>query len=94
MSNRSLFLAAYDIRQPRRLRQALRVIKAYACGGQKSAFECWLTPAEIPQIVAEMRAVMDQGEDQFALVPLDPRRTPVALGIAVPPADPAFYYFG
>lgn len=92
--NRSLFLAAYDIREPARLRRALRVIKNYACGGQKSAYECWLAEADIPRVLEGMRDVMDSSEDQFALIPLDSRRKTFALGIAVAPTDPTFFYFG
>ncbi len=42
---RTLYLVAYDVRRPSRLRKALRVLKDYASGGQKSAFECYLSAA-------------------------------------------------
>lgn len=92
--NRSLFLAAYDIAEPKRLRRALRVIKNYACGGQKSAYECWLAESDIPKLLEGMREVIDSDQDQFALIPLDPRRKTFALGVALAPADPSFFYFG
>jgi len=34
MSHRDLFLAAYDVAQPRRLAAALRLARRYATGGQ------------------------------------------------------------
>ena len=43
---RDLYLVAYDIREPRRLRKMLYLLKEYASGGQKSAFECYLTAGE------------------------------------------------
>lgn len=46
MSNRDLYIAAYDISSARRLRAALKLVKGHATGGQKSAYECFLTPAE------------------------------------------------
>lgn len=91
---RKLYLAAYDIRCPRRLARAVRVIKGYASGGQKSAYECWLTPAEKAALHQEMAGVIDSNEDQFALLPLEPRRPLVTLGTAEAPADPDFFYFG
>lgn len=93
-THRRLFLAAYDVREPARLRRALRVAKTYACGGQKSAFECWLTEIETEKLLHEMSCVLDHSSDEFALIPLDPRRTPLILGVAVAPADPDFFYFG
>lgn len=36
------YLAAYDVSDPKRLQQALHVLRDYATGGQKSVFECFL----------------------------------------------------
>jgi len=91
---RSLFVAAYDVRAPRRLAKALRIIKGYASGGQKSAYECWLSAVERRALLDEMADVLDMTVDSFALIPLEVR-TPVAtLGVAVKPTDPDFFYFG
>ena len=46
MSSRILYIAAYDVSEDRRLRQALMVLRNYATGGQKSVFKCFLSPAE------------------------------------------------
>jgi CRISPR-associated protein Cas2 len=94
MSKRTLYVAAYDICEPRRLREALQVLRGYASGGQKSVFECFLTDAEKKALVAEIRAVMDESEDRFLLLRLDPRSKVQVLGIAVQPQDPEFYYVG
>jgi len=91
---RRLYVAAYDICAPRRLRAALQVLKAYATGGQKSVFECFLTPAERTALLAEIEGVIEVAEDSFLLVRLDPRRSVRTLGIAVAPADPPFFYHG
>jgi len=93
MSKRSLYIAAYDIRAPRRLRRMLRVLKNYATGGQKSVFECFLTPQERKELLERVSAEM-LSMDRFLLVRLDPRSRIEVLGIAIRPADPDFYYIG
>lgn len=93
MKNRQLFIAAYDIRDNKRLRTALRVLRGYASGGQKSVFECFLTPAEKRCLLDEIAQVI-AAEDRFFLLRLDARSRVVTLGKAVPPQDGAFYYVG
>ena len=91
---RKLYLAAYDVRQPGRLTAALRTVRAYASGGQKSAYECWLTDSEFTELTLAMSVVLEPDADSFMLIPLDPRRPMTALGVAAPPVDPAFFYIG
>lgn len=52
MPQRQLFLAAYDVREPKRLQKALHVLRDYTCGGQKSVFECYLTVVLGEQLMA------------------------------------------
>lgn len=94
MNKRILYIAAYDICNARRLREALHVLRGYASGGQKSVFECFLTEAEKRALLEEIRAVMDESEDRFLLLRLDPRSRVEIMGIAVEPIDPQFYYVG
>ena len=91
MPNRILYLAAYDVADPDRLQAALHVLKGYACGGQKSVFECFLTERERRTLVFEVRQVLDLSSDRFLLLPLG-KVTVRALGIALTPGDPDFYY--
>ena len=91
MADRILYLAAYDVTDPDRLPAALHVLKGYACGGQKSVFECFLTARERQELVGKMRAVLDLTHDRFLLLPLG-AITVRTLGIAIPPSDPDFYY--
>jgi CRISPR-associated protein Cas2 len=93
MPNRILYLAAYDVTDPDRLQAALHVLKGYACGGQKSVFECYLTERERGALVAEIRGVLNLASDRFLLLPLGEVKVRT-LGIALPPADPDFYYVG
>jgi CRISPR-associated protein Cas2 len=94
MSQRQLFIAAYDIRDSKRLRNALKVVRAYASGGQKSVYECFLTAHEKSTLLAEVSEVIDAAEDRFFLLRLDARGRVYTLGKAVPPQDGAFYYIG
>lgn len=43
---RHLYLAAYDIRDNRCRAGALKLLRGFATGGQKSVHEIWLTEAE------------------------------------------------
>jgi CRISPR-associated protein Cas2 len=94
MIERDLYLAAYDIASPRRLRAVLKRIKGHATGGQKSAYECFLTPAERRDLLIDLRAVIERREDRVLLIRLDPRSRVHTLGIGVPPKDPPFFYCG
>lgn len=94
MKQRQLFLAAYDISCNRRLRKALYVLRAYASGGQKSVFECYLTPNEKEQLLVEIAQVIDPSEDRFILLRLVGAKHVRTLGKAVLPQDGAFYYVG
>ncbi len=94
MTQRTLYIAAYDIGDDGRLRDALKVLKGYASGRQKSVFECFLTPAERQRLLAEVRGVIDRIEDRFLLVRLDPRGKIRVRGRALRPADPPWFYVG
>jgi CRISPR-associated protein Cas2 len=94
MTNRDLYIAAYDIASPKRLRTALKVVRGHATGGQKSAYECFLTPAERADLLHRLREVIDPLEDRVLLIRLDPRSRVHTLGIAVAPQDPPFFYCG
>jgi CRISPR-associated protein Cas2 len=89
---RDLYLAAYDVTSPRRLRAALDLVRGYATGGQYSVHECWLTPAERAQMIADAAQILDDGEDRLLLLRLDPRGAAIALGVATTPADPSCFY--
>ena len=94
MTQRTLYLAAYDVCDPRRLAAALKLVRAYASGGQKSAHEIHLTDAERQRLLCDMGRMLDEAEDSFMLIRLDPRATVETLGRAVPPSDAACMYFG
>lgn len=90
---RALYLACYDIRSPRRLRKALKVMKGYASGKQYSCFECYLTALEMQQLLAEITAILME-EDAFALLALNRRRSVFTLGQGVAPVDEHCLWLG
>jgi CRISPR-associated protein Cas2 len=94
MTRRALYIAAYDVSDAGRLRDALKLLKGYASGRQKSVFECFLTQAEKGELLAGVRAVLDAEEDRFVLLRLDPRGKVRTLGKAVKPVDPPWFYVG
>lgn len=91
---RKLYVVAYDVHQSTRLAAALRIVRGFASGGQKSAYECWLNDAERGELRERLSSVLDLTEDSVAFFPLEVRRPVSVLGRAVVPADPAYFYFG
>lgn len=91
---RHLYLIAYDVCEPKRLTRVRETLKAYSTGGQKSVYECWCTPAELRDVIEELRGLIEPDADRVHVITLDGRSRPHILGIAVPPSDPEFFYFG
>lgn len=94
MTQRHLYIAAYDISSDARLRDALRVLKGYASGRQKSVFECFLTPAERAALLDAVTDILSRVEDRFVLIRLDPRGKIRVRGRGVKPTDPPWFYMG
>ncbi len=94
MKHRNLYIAAYDISNPTRLRAGLHVLKNYASGRQKSVFECFLSAGEKRTLLSEIGAVINPVEDRFFLLRLDARGKVRTLGKAVKPEDSAWFYVG
>lgn len=93
MPARDLYLVAYDVRCPRRLRRALQAVKAYATGGQKSVFECYLTDGERGQLLRTLEGILDERHDQLLLLRLAPGARVETLGVGEAPADPDSAFF-
>ncbi|AUM00248.1 MAG TPA: CRISPR-associated endonuclease Cas2 [Pseudothauera hydrothermalis] len=94
MSQRDFFLAAYDIAHPRRLAAALALVRGYTTGGQKSVHEVFLTHSERHELLHDMALLLDEAEDRFFLLRLDRSARTFALGVAVRPTDPDYFYVG
>ena len=94
MSTRDFYLAAYDVADDGRLAAALHIVRGYATGGQKSVYECFLSRGERSELVHEMSLLLDEEDDRFMLLRLDPRARSFSLGLARPAADPDYFYLG
>lgn len=79
---RCLYLVCYDVADPRRWRQVYRLLLGYRVGGQKSFFECWLTPAELQHLRAELARLLEPAEDRAHIFQLDPRQQVIGMGQA------------
>ncbi len=90
---RQLYLAAYDISDDRRRCRALALMRGHSTGGQKSAYEVWLTRGEKRDLLANVELILDL-DDRFMLLRLDPRSTTLLAGRAQTPADPGHFYIG
>ncbi len=87
---RTLYLVCYDIACPKRLYRVHRFLLGYKVGGQKSFFECWLTPAELREVRAGLLERMQLDEDRAHIFQLAPRQQTRQLGIAKAPHGGAF----
>jgi CRISPR-associated protein Cas2 len=92
METRSLYLVAYDVAHPRRLRATLELVRGYSTGGQKSVHECFLTAGEKARLLQDMALVLEEDEDSFLLLRLDPRARVLTLGKALEPMDTPYFY--
>ena len=79
-SDRKLYLVLYDLSNPKRLQKVHRQVSAYAIGGQKSFFECWLRPSELSELMERLRTICCEEEDRIHFLQLDPRELRLLLG--------------
>jgi CRISPR-associated protein Cas2 len=91
---RDLYLVAYDVRDPARLRRVRREVAGYATGGQKSARECLLSARDRDDLVGRLRRALDPALDRAHLVRLRRDVTVWTLGRAVPPHTGPFCFVG
>lgn len=69
---RHVYLVTYDIREPKRLRRVLRVVRGFGQHLQYSVFRCELSAANRARLVARLADVIDHRADQVLLFDLGP----------------------
>ena len=79
---RTFFLVCYDITDQTRLHRVHKQVQAYAVGGQKSCYECWLTSAELRSLKNTLAEIADLAKDRVHFFQLDPRMRPSFYGQA------------
>lgn len=94
MTQRLLYIASYDITQNKRRRKVHAAIKQVATGGQKSAYECYVSDKERNDLFRICTSIVDQTDDRFALLPIEMTSEPILCGTAIAPIDPEFFYVG
>jgi len=87
---RTLFLVCYDVAAPNRLAKVHKTIQAYALGGQKSFYECWLTPDDLRSLRESLAGLINPTEDRVHFFQLDPRIRPLFFGQAKRPSMTPF----
>lgn len=88
---RTLYLISYDISDPRRLRRVFRYLQGYRVNGQKSVFECWITPAERREILLNLPKMTEPEQDRVHIFQLDPRQQVLCFGQAVSGSPTGFF---
>lgn len=69
---RRLYIVAYDISHPKRLRRVFRTLKGYGQHLQFSVFRCDLTSSQRLQLAAKLGETIEHSEDQVMFVDLGP----------------------
>ena len=76
---RTLWLAAYDIRDSNRLKRFCTLIKSFSHDGQKSVYECLLNSEEKQHLLHMVHSTLHE-EDSFLLVRVRSNPTAYRLG--------------
>ncbi|MCL2641191.1 MAG: CRISPR-associated endonuclease Cas2 [Phycisphaerales bacterium] len=89
---RRCYLVCYDIRDPKRLRQVHKLMKAYGEAWQYSVFYCTLKSIDRVRLENALRELLNLKEDQVLIVDLgsnehDARESAAVLGAALPEMD-------
>jgi CRISPR-associated protein Cas2 len=69
---RRLFIVAYDISDPKRLRKVYRTLTGYGDHLQLSVFRCDLTASQRIQLADKLQKTIEHSEDQVMFVDLGP----------------------
>ena len=67
-----LYIAAYDISLDNQRERVARVLNRYGDRLQRSVFEVWLDPEDLPELRREIGALLSKS-DAFELIPVDER---------------------
>lgn len=83
------WIVAYDIADPKRLRQVARACEDYGLRRQYSVFLCRLTPTARVRLRSRLHEIIDLTQDQVLFIPLCPRCAPAieSLGRPFEPHD-------
>lgn len=80
--DRNIYLVCYDISDRNAQRKVHKLVTAHAIGGQKSFYECLMSPSELNALVINIQKTMNSTKDRLHYFQLDPRSKPLYLGTA------------
>lgn len=69
---RHVFLVTYDIRDDKRLRKVFRTMRNWGDHLQYSVFECQLSELDRLKLKAELKQIINAGQDQILFIDLGP----------------------
>ena len=81
-TTRHKYLIAYDIADQKRLHQAHKKVEAFAIGGQKSFYECWLTEHEMSKFKSEVNNLIEPFDDLVFIFRIPDNVEPMLFGKA------------
>ncbi len=81
-SARLRYLVAYDICETKRLQRTHKKVEAYAVGGQKSFYECWLTVIELEEFQEQLLDLIEEEEDKIFIFQIQKNTEPLLFGKA------------
>lgn len=89
MSDRTVYIVAYDICDPKRLRAVYKTMRGFGDHWQYSVFRCELTAAQKVMMITKLSGIMNDSEDQVLIAPLGPpaghnARSVETLGLPLP----------
>ncbi|AAU38243.1 CRISPR-associated endonuclease Cas2 [[Mannheimia] succiniciproducens] len=79
---RDRYLIVYDISSSKRRYYTHKYLSAYAVGGQKSFYECWLTNRELVEFKQKLINCIDKQEDKLFIFQLNKDTQPQLFGCA------------
>jgi len=65
-----MFLIAYDITDPKRLRKSAKLLESHGIRVQYSVFELYLDRKEVTPIIDELRKIIDEEKDKLYVYPI------------------------
>jgi CRISPR-associated protein Cas2 len=69
---RRLYLVAYDICEPRRLRKVFKTMQGFGEHLQLSVFQCDLTAIDRIEMQAALEEIIDHNQDKVLMIDLGP----------------------
>ena len=81
-TRRSRYLIAYDIADSHRLYQMHKHVEAFAIGGQKSFYECWLTEHEMVKFKQDVNDLIEPTDNRVFIFRIPDNIEPWLFGKA------------